>query len=123
MIMGREGPKYLDDCQEHTLNDQLRWHLCVCTSRITRFPEFQDDATQLTLKLAWKCLRPGKLVGLSIRTLPIPPCVKYLISSQNICQIVARYYIFLEYPSLCQIFIGRPVDKNAADFCLCQIFY
>ena len=41
-----EGQKYLDDCQEHKLNDQLRWHLYVCsrdTSRITRFWDDDDE--------------------------------------------------------------------------------
>ena len=37
------GQKYLDDCQEHKLNAQLRWHLYVCTSRITRFRDDDDE--------------------------------------------------------------------------------
>ena len=45
----------------------------------------------MTLKLAWKCLSPGRLVGLSMRTLPIPPCAKYRITFQNIPS-------FREYP-------------------------
>ena len=55
-----EGQNYFDDCQEHKLNDQLRWHLYVCTrdtSRITRFWDDDKHETQITLKLASKCLR------------------------------------------------------------------
>ena len=53
------------------------------TSRITLISKIFTKAL-LTLKLAWKCLSPGRLVGLSMRTLPIPPCAKYRITFENI---------------------------------------
>ena len=61
---------------------------------------------KLTLKLAWKCLRPGRLVGLSIRTLPIPPFAKYFISPSNVLEFVKYFCSFNNIAPFTKYFIS-----------------